>query len=184
MAGRSGCSLRRRVFLRLGPGAAVDAERRARRIEPGSLTGLRLHRIDAAQGTGAAWRGMGAHAGRDIPLGRLYRCLEWPVARLCPRIRRCGPSFRCLGATALSQFLAAEVPACLSRSPDRLDAGPPDADSSDINRPMERRSRIMVVARFDTEPAVERYHQLCRQRWRRALRRGAGGLSRDAARAD
>src|SRR3984957_20295054 len=82
VAGERGRSRRGWMFLRGSPGASVDTCHRARHREPDGLPGLRLHRADAPQRAGTARRGMGAHARRDIPLGRLHRFLEWPVDRL------------------------------------------------------------------------------------------------------
>ena len=172
------------MFLRGSPGATVDTCHRARHGEPDGLPGLRLHRVDAPQRTGTARRGLGAHARRDIPLGRLHRFLEWPVASLRPRVRRGGPPFRCLGTAALPQFRAAEISAGLPYRAGRLDADRPHAYCRDINRAVERRSRFMVVARPDTGSAANRRLKLCGQCRRGTPRPGPAGASGYAPRAD
>ncbi len=181
-----GCGhYRRGGILRAGPGTGVEHRSRSRRGQPDRLGSLRLHRVDAAQGTGATRCGVGAHARRTAPVTGFRRRLERsPVGYLRSAFRCRGPCSGRLRPAALPESLAAAAPADLSRSPRWLDAGGPDADRGDRHPAMGWCPRVVLVAHPDSGHAAQRRHQLRRQRGPGTLRRGTPGASRDAAPAD
>ena len=181
-----GCGhYRRGGILRAGPGTAVEPGSRSRRGKPDRLGSVRLHRVDAAQGTGATRCGVGADGRRIAPLTGFRRRLERsPMGYLRSAFRCRGPSFGRLRPAALPESLAAAAPAGLPCSPRWLDADGPDADRGDRPPAVGWCTRVVLVAHPDSGHAAQRRRQLCRQRGPGTLRRGAPGASRDAAPAD